>query len=162
MCRPVWLVLGMVVGCKRSTMMPAIPNATIERWVTAIDAVCDDMSVSAKQAYKGNPIAASAVEIRCRLAPTLDAPPDLAGGMIQLDNDDRASRMEFGAIAKPGTERRIARRLLLAYGLTEAVVDSLLAQPGPDRTLALEDLRVFVSSYETSGVIALNITLDNP
>jgi hypothetical protein len=169
--KPLWpvrgaLVLALVgtaayfgIAYKKSTEMPAIPGATIERWSAAVAAVCDDPKVTRKT-YTDNPIASSEVVIVCTPKPEWQS-DEKTGALIQLDSDGRPNRMEIQAFTSNGRAFSLARRVLTAYGIEEHLIDRVLRQPGNDRSLMTDDLRIFVDRMYGAGVVSIDVTLDN-
>jgi hypothetical protein len=146
-------------ACKKSTEMPAIPGATVERWSAAVAAVCDDPKVTRKT-YADNPIASSEVAIVCTPKPEWNS-AEKTGALIQLDSNRRPNRMEIQAFTSERRAFSLARRVLTEYGIEEHLIDRVLRQPGNDRSLMTDDLRIFVNRMYGAGVVSIIVALDN-
>lgn len=160
--KTVLMCLGLL-ACKRSEMMPPIPDATTERWSNAMATICDAPQVKQKR-YEDNPIATSEVRISCTPKEEWGgAEQQHTGAMIQLDDAGRPNRMEVQAFTGHGRAMALARRVLETYGLRPALIERVMAQSGDDRSLAGDGMRIFVNRISvpsTSSLVSIDVTID--
>jgi hypothetical protein len=163
------LVLALL-GCKKSEMMPAIPGATVDKFVKAMESVCESPKAGPIKPYTDNPIAASDVAIPCTLGPSwgnvdqqdpvLQFVPNM-GGWIQLDADGTPNRLVLTVFIKPSQANGFAHVFLGAYGVP---LDTFKKVKGGDDYLFHEpDYRIFVHKLRNPSLrnLLLTITIDN-
>jgi hypothetical protein len=151
---------------KPSRMMLAIPGASVARWSQAVTAVCDDLRIGPRVPEPWNPISAASITIRCQLNSEWDPPADPtndAGSVIQFDDDNHPSRLEFQALLHAGKALALARALLFAYGLPRDLVERARAI-SPTPSFKTSDIAVWIYVEPlpgAPGLVSVDVTIEH-